>query len=168
MIDIKRIFPECNADTLLIELLFQRGKPGHFHGISKVAEALKRIDNDTLFTFGLVDSDKFKNTPTYIDEFTIIKEDRSEDCGLILRQRPNTNKHLVFVCPKFEPWIWKQATVCGIDPKIYGFENLFSFYKVSKNNLDHVDPLFKRFVNAVVMKNPPAIAVLKNWLDLSQ
>ena len=109
MIQVKRIFPERNADTLLVEHLLQRGRPAHYKGNSKVAKALKDVKNNEILTYGMVDSDKFKNTPPYLKNFTITKEDKSVEQGLILKQLPNSNKHLIFICPKFEPWIWQRA-----------------------------------------------------------
>jgi len=164
MIEVKRIFPECNADTLLVELLLQRGKPAHYKGNSKVAKALERLENDTILIFGIVDSDKFKNTPPYLANFTITKEDRSGDMGLILKQMPGSQKHLIFVCPKFEPWIWDRAAESGINPSEHGFPSLDELYKVSKRNEIREEVNFKRFVNAVVMSDNPAIQTLRNWL----
>ena len=166
MIEVKRIFPECNADTLLVELLLQRGAPAHYKGISKVAKALQAVENNEILTYGIVDSDKFKNNPPYFEQFKLI-EDKSVDQGLILKQLPNSNKHLIFICPEFEPWIWQRAADCGINPNDsnFGFVSLDVLNKVSKKNEIHEQKEFKKFVNAVVQKNPPAIVTLRNWLS---
>ncbi len=165
MIEVKRIFPECNADTLLVELILQKGKPAHYKGNSKVAKALENITNETLLVIGIVDSDKFENTPPYLENFSQTVEDCSEIENLILKKIPNTKKHLIFVCPKFEPWIWKRAMESSINPVDFGFETLSDLFKSSKSNELREDANFKKFVNAVVRSDNPAILKLKGWLE---
>ena len=85
MIEVKRIYPECNADTLLVELILQRGRPAHYAGISKVSAALERSRND-IYTVGLIDTDKFKRNPTYIDNFTEIVDDKLADQNILVQK----------------------------------------------------------------------------------
>jgi hypothetical protein len=165
MIELKRIYPECYADTLLVELLLERGKPGHCKGISKVAKALERIKDNALL-FGIVDSDRFKNHPPYFKNFTITKEDKQADEGLILKQIPDSKKYLIFVCPEFEPWIWKRAKESGINPSDYTFDSLDNLYQASKRMSVSEDVNLKGFVNSVVRSDNAAIATLRNWLKV--
>ena len=164
MIEIKRIFPECWADTLLVELLLERGKPAHYYGISKVDKALKLSGEDGLPIYGLVDSDRFKNTPTFISEFVVL-EDYSDQYGLILKQFPNSLKYIVVVCPGFERWIWERARETGVHPKEYGYSSIEDLKKSSKSTrIDH-DANFKKFVNKIVRSENAAIRVLRSWLS---
>lgn len=164
MIEVKRIFPECNSDTLLVELIFQRGKPAHYKGNSKVAEALKKHNNDNLVVVGVVDSDKFKNTPPYLKEFTEMVFDYSSNFGLILKKKPDSNKYIVFVCPAFEKWIWDRAIEIGINPAEFGFRSINDLLVISKRNEIREIPDFKRFVNEVVSSGSQAVETLKQWL----
>ncbi len=165
MIEVKRIIPECNADTLLVELIMQRGKPGHRNGKTEVLKALEEFDDDTRFIIGLIDSDKFKRTYNYCDEFTITREDKVTDQGLLIKQHSNSNKYLIFVCPAFEKWILQLAEENGINPSDYGYDSFESLCNASKRNEIREDKDFKKFVNAVIQKNPPAIATLKRWFE---
>lgn len=162
MIDVKRIFPECNADTLLIELLLERGKPAHYKGISKVAEAIKRIQNNNLPVVGIIDNDKFNYSP-YIKEF-IEKENKIETDGLLLKQLPGTQKFLIFISPAFERWIWKQAEESNIRPIRFGYNTITDLCGASKSNEIREDANFKKFVNKVVRSNCRSIQTLKEWL----
>jgi len=165
MIQVKRIFPECNADTLLVELILERGSPAHYKGITKVAEALERISNNSTFVIGIVDSDKFKKTPSYLTKFTEEVENVSNELGLIFKKMDNTNKHLVYVCPEFETWIWNRAIKSSINAADFGFNSLDDFYKVSKGNEIRENVNFKKFINAIVRSDDAAIEKLKSWLS---
>lgn len=164
MIEVKRIFPECNADTLLIELILQRGKPAHYKGNSKVAKALEKIANTQGAVIGIVDSDKFKRNPPYLSKFDLTVVDKIESEGLLLKQISGKEQYLIFVCPRFENWIWKCAIECGVDPSQYNFFNILDLESSSKRNQLREDKELKRFVNAIVLKNPEPIQTFRSWL----
>jgi hypothetical protein len=164
MIEVKKIYPECNADTLLVELILQRGKPAHYAGISKVAAALEK-SRDDIFVIGLVDTDKFKNNPPLIDKFTEIVDDRIENENIIVLKIPNTNKHIIRINPAFEKWAWNTAQDCGIMPATYGFDTIDKLIAIAKPYGVFEDSNFKKFVNAIIQANPPQVQTLRNWLS---
>lgn len=166
MIDIKRIFPECNADTLLIELVMRKGRPPHYKGCTNVAKALNHLGNKNRFATGLIDKDKFKNTPTYFGSF-VVKEDKEKTEGLILKHLPDTQLHIILICKEFEPWLLARAAECGVDPKKYGFESIKKLEKASKPESSPDRVQFKDFLSEVIGKNPPSIQTLRKWLTLA-
>ena len=165
MIQVSRIYPECYSDTLLVELILQRGKPGHRKGISKVAKDLIKFDRDDLFVVGLADTDKFKrdNENPNLQHFEII-ENRLIEEGLLILKKPGTEKHLIRIDPEFEPWIWERASECEINPGDFGFSNLADLYAGSKSNEVDENQNMKQFIKNVIKKNPPAIKTLREWL----
>jgi hypothetical protein len=164
MIDVKRIFPECNADTLLVELIIKRGKPAHYKGISKVANAIEKFEHHHLFVVGVVDDDKFTRVPRYLNEFETVL-DQKEDNIKVLRER-GTQKHIIKIVPALEKWIWMVAEGCGIDAAQYGFDS-WQYLKdnVTKDETIYQNTNFKKFINAIIAKNPQPIQTLTTWLS---
>ncbi|MBI3510875.1 MAG: hypothetical protein HY064_09425 [Bacteroidetes bacterium] len=165
MIELKRVFPECYSDTLLVELILQRGKPGHRKGISKVVKALIDYEPSHEFIIGIADTDKFKRDAhnPLLSHFEIF-EDRFETDGLRIFRKPNTQKYLIRLNPAFESWIWKQASICKIKPEEFGFHNLEDLINASKDNAVEENSKLKSFVSEVIKKNSPAIKTLREWL----
>ena len=125
MIDIKNIFPECDSDTLLVQLITQRGFPNHCKGISKVSKALeKHKDAVDRFLIGMVDSDNFKriNDDKYLRNFSeLIKDLKNTDEGVVLKKIPDKKHYLIFIHTEFESWAWKQAGLATINTLEFGF-----------------------------------------------
>jgi hypothetical protein len=168
MIEVKNIFPECDSDTLLVKLITQRGNANHCHGVPKVEKAIKeRAKKTNEVLIALIDSDRFKkpHENKYLFSFTEIICDKQEAAeAVILKRLPNTNSYVVFICHEFEPWIWQQAQLAQINTSEFGFRDLATVYKLSKHYRTNQDPTFKKFVNAVVLANPPGILLLRKWL----
>lgn len=167
MIDIKDIFPECDADTLLIELITQRGNANHNKGYSKVSKGLQKKSNLEGPFFGVIDSDKFENIDRdpYLPIFSQIVSDRiNNDEKLRLKKIPNKKHYLIFIHPEFEPWIIAQGLNVGINLEDFEYNTYKEFEKESKSYGIVRSKRFKRFVNAVVQADPPGILLLKKWL----
>ena len=172
MIELKRIFPECCADTILVEKILQRGRPAHYHGINNVGEALCNYGGGE-FIIGLIDTDKFKRKDPKIGLFTALVTDELHDQKLmhdqkiLIRRLPETNKYIIRIHPEFEPWIWDLAAQCSIDPgdPEYGFDTLVKLGEATKTEEAFNNPKLKKFINAVVLQNPPPIQTLRFWLS---
>ena len=171
MIELKNIFPECYADTLLVQLIKQGGRPNHQHGISEVSRALKSRSDNNQTLIGIVDLDKAKNIAEnkYLMEFTeVILNGKDDQASLILKKHPSKSHYLIFVHKEFEHWIWSQAKLGGVDTKTFGFNTLDELYQISKSyrtsTNSNAGQRFKKFVNAVVIADPPGVALLKKWL----
>ncbi|MCH8317688.1 MAG: hypothetical protein IIA88_04220 [Bacteroidetes bacterium] len=135
-------------------------EPQHMNGNSNVAKFMKNQKNKKKPLVGVVDSDKFKKTPPYFNSFTVTLDKKD---NLILKQQPNTKQYIIFVCPKFEPWIWNCAVLANVDPTKGGYINLNALYKATKRA--ELDSKFKNFLNSVVQKNPSPIKTMRNWLN---
>ncbi len=170
MINITNIFPECDVDTLLVELITQRGRANHNKGVSNVSRALVRNKDKEGPIIGVIDSDKFKqlNKDKYLLEFSeiiknLIGTNFKED--LQLCKHPAKNHYLIYIHPEFEPWLWKQAELSGIRQQE---DSEYKDYKVFENDAKKYglsrSVSLKRFVNKVVNANPPGILMLKKWL----
>ncbi len=165
MIEVKRIFPECNADTLLVELILQRGRSAHYKGTTNVSQALKKYNNNSHNIIGIVDKDKLKNIPPYFNQFTELYN-HEPDFGLILKKMPEEKKFVIFICPAFEAWIWARAMESQINPNEFGFNSIDELRATSKKNEIREDAKFKRFINTVVQSDNLAISKLREWLEL--
>ena len=161
---LRRIFPECDADTLLVKLLLQRGFPNHQKNIHKVAKALELHNDDTLFVIGLVDNDKAKNVPTYLNGFTEVINHKKEE-GLTILRLEGTEKYIIRLHPAFERWILFVAENCGINPAEFGYGNFEKLRSESKGDSVYDNIALNRFIKAVIHKNPPAIQTLRYWLN---
>ena len=163
MIGLKRIFPECDADTLLVQLIHQRGLPVHCKGIHKVANSLERFTNNTQFVIGLIDNDKMKNQPTFIRKFKVLEENAEQQ--LTILHLPETEKYIARLNPAFEKLILSAAEVCNIQRAQYGFDSFEKFRNAAKDEGVYDNKNFKKFINAVIEANPPAIQTLRYWLN---
>ena len=161
---LKRIFPECDADTLFVKLLLQRGLPNHQKNIHKVAKALELHGDDSLFVIGLVDNDKVKNVPTYLKGFAEIENNKKEE-GLTILNLEGTEKYIVRLHPAFEKWILFVAKSCGIRPEDYGYSDFEKLRSESKGDGVYNNIALNKFIKAVINANPPAIQTLRYWLN---
>ena len=171
MIDIKNVFPECDADTLLIGLIKEKGFPNHQHGISSVNNALRTREDSNSILIGIVDLDRAKNIEEnkHLIKFTEeIANTIGSDEELLLKKLPSKEHYVIFVNRAFESWIWKQADLAGINKNTFGFTSLDDLCDVSKHYRTTADSdngkKFKKFVNTVVRANPPGIILLRKWL----
>lgn len=163
MISIKRIFPECNADTLLVELVLQRKWAYHCHGINEVGIELNKHYRGK-FIIGLVDNDKFIRPEPRLKLYTDIVVDKKQDEGLIIKKEPDTEKHVIVLHPAFERWLWKLA----VDNNCIGLNGINSFEDLkseTKSNKVNDNQKLIDFIKVIVNANPPAIQTLRTWLE---
>jgi len=161
---LKRILPECDADTLFVKLLLKRGLPNHQKNIHKVAKALELHQDQTLFVIGVIDNDKAKNVPTYIKGFTELVNKEPEE-GLAILNLAGTEKYIIRLYPAFEKWILFVAESCDVDPGEFGFYNFEKLRNESKGDGVYNNIPLNKFIKAVISKNPPAIQTLRFWLN---
>ena len=192
MIGVKRIFPECHADTLLVKLILQRGSPVHYEGIPNVAIAMKKITSTNVIIIGVVDDDKYETLPTFIREFKPIPNESYiashgltfdgnshelvdfiqshrktiEQQNLIILQYPGTQKYLIKLKPAFEKWLLATGRVCNIHLEDTKYKGHFKkFRDDAKDSEVYFNTELKKFINSIVLANPPAIETLKFWLN---
>ncbi len=165
MINIKRIFPECCADTFLVSLLFQQEMLPDYDGIGDVANAMNAYPGEE-FIIGLIDTDKFKRPdPKYLREFTEVVDDKLDSEGVIVMKMPGTNRHIIRLHPAFEKWALATAQSCGIYPEKYRFETFKKLAKEAKKLEVAKNKDIEAFLMDIINRNPPAIQTLRFWLE---
>ncbi|MEO7310026.1 MAG: hypothetical protein ABIX01_06490 [Chitinophagaceae bacterium] len=161
------IFPECNVDTKIAEILGGAKKKYNHHagvgGVSNKMQTNKLKDQPVL---GIIDEDKGKGSiPKYFLEFyTILEKD-----NLILKGHPNKKHFLILVCPAAEKWLMNDAKRVGISPTSDEYnlpDKLKDFTDISKiKDIDRNEG-FYRFIKALVREKSPSITTLKLWIEL--
>ncbi len=164
MIELKRVVPECNADTLLVELILRQGRAGHRHGITEVAKELQRHDDAVTYRVGLVDTDKFRREHPLVLAFSEHVCDKLADFGILICKIPDTNIHLIRLHPEFESWIWNMAIKYEIQSAEFGIYTFTDLDKACKRNLVREDVGLKAFINAIVQHDSEEIRLLRHWL----
>src|SRR5437879_943073 len=102
MIDYPNLIPECNVDTLFVEMYGYK-RPNHAPGITEVSLILeKRLHNQR--ATGFIDNDKKK--PQYFKEFTEI--DSTANTKLLKHSKKH--HYLVVINPDMDTFIYK---LCG-------------------------------------------------------
>jgi hypothetical protein len=151
MIEVKRIFAECCADTLFVELLLQRGKSTHCGGITEVAKALENFRTNEV-VIGFIDTDKFKRDPPFIRKFTEDLGGNFEDENIAVKRIPNTQKYIVRLHPEFEDWIWALCEKFNIDTSKYGYQTIEHLTNDTKNGRGfyqrQTEKIYKRYSTA--------------------
>jgi transketolase len=145
--------PECNVDTLLVELLgVPRKRINHADGNHRVARALR--EQEKLYhkvVIGITDLDK-ENIPKYFNEFTT---EVTKTACLIHKAKPDTKKHIIFLKPAIEAWILKAAEQAGIKPEDFGFPSKNKELKrITTQEGIGKDEKFRAFLQEIKNKDP--------------
>lgn len=163
------IFPECDADTLLVKLIIQNERfHNHRKGISKVATALKKCPLKQGPAIGLVDNDKFKTLPSYFKECEVKEDLSKKQEQLILKQHVATGHFVIHLHPAFERWFWHQYELCSEkisdtdEIHVSSFESLRNLTKHFGNTGSCPNEL-RLFMKKVITLNPPGIIRLREW-----
>lgn len=148
------IFPECYADTLLVEML-GFALPSHKLGIGAVQNVLTDLKK-SVNAVGIVDNDKKK--PKHFGQFKF-EETKENFKNLKLDKQT-----VLVICPAFEDWGFENASSVGVDPAKYGFRTKKYFKEVSKkvNASDNQD--LKQLLNTLKQKQAPGFTQLKTWI----
>ena len=150
-----QILPECNADTLLLEML--GFFPSHQNGIGQVMNTLvKNFKNRP--AVGIIDNDKKK--PTAFGEFEL----NDEKANIQRRYKPDSKHALLVINPAFEDWVFENANAVGIDPINYGFNTPKYFRQMCKKENAAKNPQLKQFLNTLKQKQAPGFVQLKTWI----
>jgi len=152
-----RIIPECNVDTLLVELMgFKR--PNHQHGISNVTKEMQEKYQNRL-AIGVIDNDKIARHP-YYQEFKII-ETREH---FLFKHSPDTQHFIIVVTPDFEHCMFNISEELGINPKEHGFKNVKQFKKFTRTDDVAENQNVKQFLNRLIQKKNSPIQYLRTWI----
>ncbi len=167
------LFPECYADTFLIETLVKPHgeKYNHQHSCSKVAGKMKEQD----FAVGIVDKDK--KQLAYLDAFVLIAE--AENLFLYRHKDYPTPKHfLIVIGPAVEKWILNackelEISLAGFDirEEMKESEKIERLTKVTKHQVSLqsakaslLGPLFHEMRRKGMATPGGAVHTLIHWL----
>lgn len=152
-----RIIPECNVETLLMQLM-GFGKTNHEHGINNVTKAMEKQYKNRL-AIGIVDNDKIAKHP-YYQEFNVIE---THD-HFLFKQRPDTQHFVIVFTPDFEYCIFNIAKELGIDPKKDGFKNVKQFKKFTRTEDVADNERVKIFLNRLIYKKNSPLQYIHTWI----
>jgi hypothetical protein len=155
MIASPNLVPECNVDTVFVEMLGHKN-PNHASSISEVSKTLEGKIN----AIGFIDDDKRK--PPFLLEFnqTIAQINKVR-----LLKHANKNLYLVAVKPAMDKFIFDLCKDLEIDLKNYGLPSeLKAFISCTKKESIRRDTKFKNLLNTLLQKQPEEIVQIKSWI----
>lgn len=152
----KCIQAECEADTLLVEVLGFK-KPGHQQGVSNLMKAFEK--NPGLLIIGVIDKDK--RQPSQMDDFEAVESHKN-----IVKLRHKINKqHYLILHPNLEVWLYKtEAQIAGVNPADFKFKSSGYFREVAKSKDAFSNPDLRNFFYKIGQKST-ALQKMKEWLE---
>lgn len=157
MIRYPNLIPECNVDTVFVEMMGYR-QPNHAPSVNTVCAILeKKKPNEK--AIGFIDNDKKK--PAYLVNFGLV-----EDLGNVrLLKHATKRQHLVVVSPAMDRFIFDLCTNLEIDLANFGLPAGFAeFLSMTKRQAIRTDVQFKNLLNTLRQRNPPKIASIRSWI----
>lgn len=153
------IFPECYADTALMNALGY-SEAQHIFGNGEVANMMKYEKHRSAKVIGVVDEDPKKTKPNYFKEFIEIEKSNSL---FLKKHRDNTYHYLIIIRPAHEAWILALAKEVGLPPEEYGLPiDKKELGRLVKSTIQ--PPAYLDFLQALVEKNPPEFDRIHNWI----
>lgn len=156
MIDYPAVLAECNADTLLAQIVLS-GEPVHAPNKGDLSNRMIKRPNMRLI--GIVDNDKAKFP--YLDSFEPVEKSD----GLILCKHKDRKHFTIVVDPAWERWIWRCCEESGVDPAAYGFRSWKALMNQSKSQIRNMDPKVKELLNTLNQKKNPGFVTMAQWLN---
>ncbi|MEO6454229.1 MAG: hypothetical protein ABIN97_09165 [Ginsengibacter sp.] len=165
--DVYKCFlPECNLDTLLVEVLLEKTfSVNHQKGNSSIAARMNKGSLQNSFAVGIIDEDKVKLRA--LENFREIKKLTKN--GLKFFEPIDRSKHHYFIqiCPAIERWILSESKKgeINIADEKYKLPNTLGGLVKLKSSLQKNDQRFKLlFLDMLTNENCDEIITLKKWL----
>jgi hypothetical protein len=162
-----KIFPECYADTLLIETLFPHlaGYVSHKDG-TEVAKDMEKFPAEIVI--GVVDNDK--RMPSYFKSFQIVED--SIYAQLQWKKHPERDHHIIVLSKHskgIELWLYHAAF--EINPAEFGLPSSLEdkrmfrqFRKRTKSLSIKSDIELCAFIQAICEQETEPINLIKTWI----
>jgi hypothetical protein len=158
MIDYPQILPECNADTLLVNMLIG-ATTAHNRGINTVFATLKKFESNNKKAIGVIDDDKRKDKDPYYKKYKLKKEYL---CFKHL-QHPNGIQELIVTHGKgFEKFIMRVAEEADVQHKL--LKDFDRLKILAKSEAAKTDTDLKNLLNTLIQKNPPTLIYIREIL----
>lgn len=156
MIDYPNLVPECNVDTVFVEMLGYKN-PNHASSIGQVASIFlsKKIKGKII---GFIDDDK--KVPPYFQKF----EPLDKIGSISLLKYSKADHYLVVVKPAMDKFLFDLGNTLDIPKK--SLPNDFKAFKaLTKQATIQKNSQFRNYVNAIVQKKPEEIKRVKSWIE---
>ncbi len=154
-----QLLPECEGNTLLIEMLGYKN-PNHSSNIGAVANKMQK-DFKNRTAIGIIDKDK-SSVPSYFKEFTIID---SFDY-LELKKHAEREHYAILLIPAFEDFILKIADDVGVSFTTYKFNTEKYFREQCKKQNTRSNQNLKNFLGTIInQKQAPSTEQVKAWIN---
>lgn len=153
-----QLLPECEGNTLLIEMLGYKN-PNHSSNIGTVANKMKE-EFEKRTAIGIIDKDK--KIPKYFSEFTLIETfDYLE-----LKKHPEKEHYAIFLVPAFEDFILNIADEVGVSITNYKFSSEKYFRRECKRQNTRSNQNLKNFLGTIInVKQAPSTEQIKTWIN---
>ncbi len=165
--DVYKCFlPECNLDTLLVEVLLQKPfSVNHQKGNSSIAARMNSNILRNNFAVGIIDEDKIELKA--LEDF--YKVERLTHNGLkFFEHRDSKKKHFfIQICPAIEKWILNESKKGKIDigDEKYNLPNTLKDLVSLKSVSQRDDQRFKiLFLDMLNNEKCDEIITLRKWL----
>lgn len=154
---MKRIVPECYADTYLVQVLLKRDWPMHQHGINKVIKTSGELLKLYPKVAAVIDEDK--NKKDFLQSLRL----ESDKNGIT--HKSNGHIHYFIIKPAIEKFILKCCKDVSIDITEFDFPiNFYDLRNIFKSPSIEGDHNFKRLINQLVDKKSLGIIRLQSLL----
>lgn len=165
--DVYKCFlPECNLDTLLVEVLLQKSfAVNHQKGNSSIPKKMDRKALINSFAVGIIDEDKIKLRE--LDKFKEIKRLTKKGLKLFEQNDIDTHHYFIQICPAIEKWILNESTKGEIDlaDEKYKLPNTLKGLVNLKGASQRNDQRFKMlFLDMLANEKCDEIITLKKWI----
>lgn len=155
--------PECNLDTLLIEVLLEcPNKANHAKGNSSVVRKVDWLMEKNGFGVGVIDKDK-RELPV-LSEF---KEESISRKDLKLFRHRSKGQIIIQICPAIESWIWNQCREAGINLADYRLPDSLKGLVKSKSRFQRNDERFRKLFRDMLQNEKcQLIRNLDSWVNI--
>ena len=158
-----QVFPECYADTALIQFLITDPLDVvHIYGIPNVAKELKEAYDDIKpgRFIGVVDKDK--RTPPYLLTF----DPAVESNKICFKRKDNLPHYLIVIDKAIESFLLWNATQVSVNITDYGFpDEIKPLGKILKTSAIGANPDYLRLLTDLHARQAPGILTLERLLN---
>src|ERR1019366_8164562 len=165
--DVYKCFlPECNLDTLLVEVLLEKSfSVSHQKGNSSIAVKMDEKSLKNSFAVGIIDEDKVKLKA--LENFREIAKLTKRGLKFFEHIDPDRRHYFIQICPAIEKWILdesKKGKINIADEKYKLPDTLSGLVKL-KSSFQRNDQRFKLlFLDMLENEKCDEIIALKKWL----
>jgi len=172
----KIIYPECNGETYLYEIIKPSGAKKPIHqgpgGIGRVLKRIKDFNDDTLI--GIIDNDN--SLPTEFEKYSRIdpadpsREINSDDqskSGIKYYKHNSQNSYLIIQEPDLEGWLCKLGKHNDLFPKGSSINTPKKMKAITKQKATRLgrNTEFKKLIKAIELLPESPLKEIKDFIE---